>query len=149
VRAAAVALWLAGCPRPAPPPAPEPLPADVPVPRTDGVVAGPRYLVEAPPPPEVPPTVPGQGVLSPYLSVVRRDLADRMRACTTSPSGGGAMLKLSLAADGAVSSTLLARSSGDAAWDTCLLESVAGGGFEPPPVELIEAGVFATDLVFR
>jgi hypothetical protein len=148
-RAAWLALLLAaGCRRPTPPPVPEPLPPDVPTPRTDGVVAGPRYVVDAPPTPPVPTDVPGQGALSPYVSRIRRSLADRMQACTASP-GHGALLSLALGPDGAVVSARLTRPSGDGAWDACLSSSLAAGGFEPPPLELLRDGAFTTDLLFR
>ena len=145
--------WLAvivavACRRPAPPPVPEPLPPDVPTPRTDGVVAGPRYVVDAPPPPPVPADVPGQGGLSPYVSRVRRTLADRMAGCTQAP-GHGALVSITLGPDGAVTSVRLARSSGDGGWDACLAASLSAGTFQPPPLELLRDGAFATDLMFR
>lgn len=149
-RAALTLALLAACHR-APPAlsAPEPLPPDVPTPRTDGVVAGPHYVVDAAPPPPVPADVPGQGVLPAYVSLLRRDLADRMAGCTSATTGHSALLKLSLAADGSVRDALLARSSGDAAWDACLRSSIDAGPFEVVPPELVEGAGFATDLVFR
>jgi hypothetical protein len=150
VSRAALLAALCACRHPAPIAPPEPLPPDVPIPRTDGVVAGPHYVVDAAPPPDLPADVPGQGVLSPYVSLIRKDLAERMTGCTSAPSGHGALLKLSLRSDGSVDGALVARSSGDAAWDGCLVSSVEAGPFEPPPPELVASGgVFAVDLVFR
>lgn len=146
---AALLLLLVGCPKAPAVPTPEALPADVPIPREGGPAAGPRYVVDAPPPPQVAADVPGQGAIGPYMSLLRRDLADRMSACTSAPSGGGAMLRLVLAYDGAPTTVTLVRSSGDAAWDACLLASVGQGAFEVPPPELLEGTSFATDLVFR
>ncbi len=147
MKACALALLWA-CERVPPAPLAEPLPPDVPIPRTDGAIAGPRYVVDAAPPPAVPTDVPGQGVLSPYVSMLRRDLTDRMAGCV--PEGAhGAMLSLVLSADGAVTNAVLARSSGVPAWDECLTTAVAAGAFEAPPFELLQGGSFSTNLVFR
>ena len=147
VRRRALALFAlaAGC---APKVAPPGLPVPLPVPRADGVIAGPHYLVDAPPPPPVPADVPGQGSLPPYVSLVRRTLADRIRPCSLAP-GSGARVALTLAADGTAIASQVVRSSGDDRWDGCLESALAGGGFPAPPAELLVDGVFATDLVFR
>lgn len=141
-------LALLACHHAAPPP-PPPEPADVPHPREGGAVAGPHYVVEAPPAPALGAEVPGQGVLPAYVSLLRRDLADRMAGCTNGKGGNGALLELSLGPDGAVVGQVLARPSGDPGWDECLTSSVALGPFEAPPPELVERDGYRVALVFR
>jgi hypothetical protein len=144
----AALLALAACPKPPPPEVPREVPADVPKPREDGKVAGPHYVVDATPPPALPGEVPGPGVLAPYVSAVRRVVDERLAACTSAPSGGDALVRVTLDAGGNVVEQVLSRSSGDPAWDACLGSALVAP-LPPPPPAIQTDGRYAVDLVFR
>ncbi|MCB9684134.1 MAG: hypothetical protein H6738_00705 [Alphaproteobacteria bacterium] len=152
-----LALLVVGCHH-APPPASDELPFELPVgfsltppPEPEGPIAGPRNVVTEPPPPPIAADVPGQGPMVPYVSKVRKVLGTRLDGCTTAPPPSPAMIDLQIGADGSLVAGVLKTSSGDAAWDECLMGGVRQGELPVPPPELL-AGAGSVNLptmVFR
>ena len=117
------------------------------------IVAGPRNIVETPPPP-IDPDIPGQGNTVAYLLVIRKAVMPTFQTCLSPlnvpQDTRPALVLATVRADGAVLVADLKQASGHDGVDACALEAVRTAVLQPPPADsLNEEGVLLTpELAF-
>ena len=119
----------------------------------DPIVAGPRNVIESPPPP-IHPDIPGQGPEVAWLVAVRKALSERYDTCmdgiVVEDGADTALVAATIGRDGAVMAVEVTRSSGRDAVDQCAVHAVRRAELPPPPPEVGDPGspVRTPDLAF-
>ena len=122
-------------------------------PSSDGIVAGPRNIVETPPPP-TDPDIPGQGPKVAYMMAIRTAMMSPFQACIEPldlpKDGAPVLVNARIDASGAVVVSQVRKASGNESLDKCALEAANTAVLAAPPAELLnEDGVVVTsDIAF-